>query len=330
MEPPATPQRPIDGERGDGFRPVRIVVDSWDPAYGTAYGPDEDLSEPEVDLGVEVAVACWAPRRRHDIAPAREVLFVDGVQRVDARLTLVPPGEDDAIVGVCGSFAAGALRCRPGVAAVESVEVRRGLFSRATSLSVDCGRGVRYAPYAAVDTRPDRLVLAMTEQMRALEKTIALRAMEAELVVIDGPLSGSRHVSGAVGLVKTHRQSYLPDSHRRVAVNCAAGERTPLFVTRTHYSRYSWYLRLPGPATHPWWGIIRLEASNDLPLGRAVALADLTAATLPRFASQPHREPRAPQNPVPVGALEQHLRHRLGDAALLERMLRNACAAYRG
>ncbi len=51
------------------------------------------------------------------------------------------------------------------------------------------------------------------------------------------------------------------------------------------------------------------------------------SAVLPRFASEPHKEPRAPQNLVPIAGLEHRLRHRLGDPLVLERALRVAAAA---
>ena len=53
-------------------------------------------------------------------------------------------------------------------------------------------------------------------------------------------------------------------------------------------------------------------------------LADLTARLLPPLASSPHKDPRAPQNLVPIGGLERELRHRLGDQQLLYRALRAA------
>ena len=58
----------------------------------------------------------------------------------------------------------------------------------------------------------------------------------------------------------------------------------------------------------------------------AVERADLVSACLPRFASQAHKEPRAPQNLVPIAGLEQRLRHLLGDPFVLERALRVAAA----
>jgi hypothetical protein len=96
----------------------------------------------------------------------------------------------------------------------------------------------------------------------------------------------------------------------------------------TSWERLSWYLKLPsGESRAPWSATVRLECSADLPAEDAIALADVTARVLPRLASTPHKDPRAPQNLVPIGGLERQLRHRLGDAALLYRSLRGALAA---
>ena len=62
----------------------------------------------------------------------------------------------------------------------------------------------------------------------------------------------------------------------------------------------------------------------QLPPAAVTALADLTARVLPPLASTPHKDPRAPQNLVPIGGLERQLRHRLGDQRLLYRALRAA------
>jgi hypothetical protein len=53
-------------------------------------------------------------------------------------------------------------------------------------------------------------------------------------------------------------------------------------------------------------------------------------ATLPRFASSPHKEPRAPQNLYPIAGLERALRRRLGDPALLYRELARSASALSG
>ena len=58
-----------------------------------------------------------------------------------------------------------------------------------------------------------------------------------------------------------------------------------------------------------------------------VALADLSQAMLPRFASAEYKDARAPQNLYPIAGLERELRRRLGDPRLLYRALRVAAAA---
>jgi hypothetical protein len=73
--------------------------------------------------------------------------------------------------------------------------------------------------------------------------------------------------------------------------------------------------------------VVRVEASADRTVVEASRLADLSAATLPRFASVPHKDPRAPQNLFPIGGLERELRRRLGDPAFVQRALRSAAAA---
>jgi hypothetical protein len=74
---------------------------------------------------------------------------------------------------------------------------------------------------------------------------------------------------------------------------------------------------------------VRCEASNTLPLAEVALLADRTAALLPAVASLPHRDPRAPQNLVPIAGLERALRHRMGDPGLVMRRLREAVAERR-
>jgi hypothetical protein len=54
---------------------------------------------------------------------------------------------------------------------------------------------------------------------------------------------------------------------------------------------------------------------------QAAELANFAAVRLPEFASTAVRDPRAPQNLVPVGALEEQLRHRLGDALTIRRAI---------
>jgi hypothetical protein len=305
---------------------VRFAVETWAPEFGAPVG-DEVLgeSDAEVDITVERGAHEWAPIA--PVAPsAATVLFVDGVQRIDARVWI---SDDDGASrqGVCASWAAGVIRC-DGRARVVAAEVRRGVLCAGARVEAIVTRHGDYRSCPVPDRAGgDALGQALGRARGDLEGRVAVRAgNDRELLMVDGPLGARRQIEGAVGYIKAHHVSYLPSAQQPAVGALAAGERTPLFTVGRERFRYSWYLRLPGPATHPWWGVVRCEASGDLSPAEAVARADLVAATLPRFASQPHNDPRAPQNLHPIAGLERELKRRLGDPALLERALRQAAA----
>jgi hypothetical protein len=318
---------------------MRFAVETWAPDYGASVdGATLADSDAEVDLAVECDPAAWAPvRLGAGMQAAACVLFVDGVQRIDARIWVTsdespgPAGQptgERTHQGVCASWAAGVVRCGAR-ARVVATEVRRGVLCPGVSIEPIVTRHGDYRPCPVPDTASDAVAQALGRARGDLEGRLAVEAMAAAegragLLVVDGPLGDRRHIPGAVGYVKTHHVAYLPTDLRRIATALGAGERTPLFAIGDHRFRYSWYLRLPGTAAHPWWGIVRCEASGDLTRAEAVDLADRVAATLPRFASQPHNDPRAPQNLHPIAGLERELRHRLGHPAVMDRALRQA------
>jgi uncharacterized protein len=302
---------------------MRVAVESWAPEYSSAMSTSGDMTPTHgaVDVNVELPAARWEPRRPPaGTSEPGEVLFVDGVRRIDAQVWLT---DDDQVphLGLCVSYAAGTVRS-DGRATVESCEVRRGLFGVAGAPTL-ATRSARYEAKAVAGDDVDALVGAVQQRMGELEIEVAAAAAPADLVVVDGPLSGRQNVPGAIGYVKTHRVTYLPDLVSDIVRRLAPGERTPLFVTQTSWSRYSWYLRLPfGGDAHPWAGVVRCEASADLELEEAIGMADAATAALPRFASEPHKDGRAPQNLYPIAGLERHLRRMLGDQSFLYRQLR--------
>jgi len=318
---------------------MRFAVETWAPDYGASMdGAALADSDAEVDLAVERDPAAWAPVRiRAGVEAAACVLFVDGVQRIDARIWVTsddepgPAGEptgERSRQGVCASWAAGVVRCNER-ARVVVTEVRRGVLCPGAPVEPIVTRHGDYQPCPVPDTAGDDVAQALGRARGDLEGRVAVEAMaaaegRAQLLVVDGPLGDRRHIPGAVGYVKTHHVSYLPAALQPTATRLGPGERTPLFAIGDRRFRYSWYLRLPGAAAHPWWGIVRCEASGDLTRAEAVELADCVTATLPRFASQPHNDPRAPQNLHPIAGLERELRHRLGHPTLMDRALRHA------
>jgi hypothetical protein len=301
---------------------MKFTVESWDPDYGAPSEADLVDSTENVDPSVEVRPEDWRPLSP-ECQPAPDVLFVDGVRRVDANLW-IERGSHFPGFGLAATFAAGAVRCN-GRAEVVAAEVRRGIFTGIDADAVDTRVGL-YDVMTTKGSTPEELWLGIQERMGDLEGEIAARHADTALMVVDGPLSHRRHVERAVGYVKTQHVQYLPDDLRSILSSLPVGTRTPLFLTATSWSRFSWYLRLANGAG-PAGGLVRCEAKADMTVADAARLANLVSATLPRYASARHKDPRAPQNLYPIGGLERELRRRLGDRDLAMRALRVAAAA---
>lgn len=310
--------------------PQRIAVETWDPEYGSPVSDfSESGTEAEIDAEIELSVADWRPLTPAPAALPERVVFVDGVRRMEAHAWIEDAPGARPRPGVLASYAAGAA-VADGRVRVGPLEVRRRLFVSGSAEEFRTAAGV-YGPCGVVGEGPEARSAALQEELGALEIEIAGRVGAAQLLVVDGPLYARAHSPGAVGYIKTHRVNYLAESAGASEVVAAleSGQRTPVFRFRTSWTRNSWYLRLPGPMAHALSGIVRLESAADRPLEETRALADLTAALLPRFASTPHKDPRAPQNLFPIAGLERELRRRLGDRAYVERALRAAASPPR-
>lgn len=301
----------------------KISIESWDPSYGSP-GLDTGIepSEATVDTSVEIAEKNWHPLPGPiSVKPAERVLFVDGVRRIEAVVWI----SDGTISkrGLCASIAAGVVEAS-SKAEVKSASVRRGLFSAVDGASLETRAGL-FESIRVAGEELEKLIIGVQQSLGQLEISVAQSLRnDVDLVVIDGPLTGRQKVPGAIGYVKSHRVSYLPESLAGIIGDLKPGERTPIFLSTTSWTRYSWYMRLPGPIAHSWSGVVRLEAAGELDLAAVRRLADLGAVTLPKYASVPHKDPRAPQNLFPIAGLERELRHRLGDQAFVERALRSA------
>jgi hypothetical protein len=279
-------------------------------------------------------------------------LFVDGVRRIEARIWIEQPlfsesaattvnGARDASMALCASYAAGVVCCCPSRGAhLLTSQARRGLFTTAINAAdVPTSAGTYQAnitPDDQEENLPALLSAALQRRLGDLEINIATNARialadhgitpDTDLLVVDGPLRGRTHLPRALGFIKSHRAAYLPPDLHAMVGTLAAGERTPVFLMGTSWDRHAWYLRLPCRPGAPWAGVVRLECAADIPSNDAIALANLSQLLLPRYASTEYKDPRAPQNLVPVAGLEKELRRRLGDPVLLSRALRVAAA----
>jgi hypothetical protein len=300
-------------------------------AYGDEMNGDALAeSSAELVLDLELPADQWRP-----IAPGAAVaipgtvLFLDGVRRIDARVW-VHGSDPQPAPGIAASYAAG-LVCLNGSAQIADAVVERGLFTSAADATGIETRYAAYPAWKAAGPGMDKLSLALQQRLAAAEEQLALLFRKQhpdadDLLFVDGPLRGRTHLDRTIGYIKTHHTSYLPPPQAAVVSSLQPGQRTPAFTMGTSWRRNSWYLRLPGSSPAPWSGVVRLECSAELPVPQVIQLADCSLSLLPALASSPHKDPRAPQNLVPIGGLERELRRRLGDQQLLYRALRAAAA----
>lgn len=300
---------------------MRFTVEAWDSDYGAPTDAELEDASQNVDVSVELRPEDWRPLLP-ETDPVDDVMFVDGVRRVDATLWIDQPPDFPGFA-LAATYAAGVVRCN-GTAHITETEVERGLFTSAPAVNVVTGVGT-YEVKATKGTTPEELWLGIQQRMGDLEAAVTRRAGDAVLLVVDGPLSHARDIDNAVGYIKTQKVQYLPLELRQVLTSLPAGYRTPLFLTTTSWSRFSWYIRLANHAG-PAGGLVRCEIDANCSPADAARIATKVSATLPRFASARHKDPRAPQNLYPIGGLERELRHRLGDKEMSMRALRRAAA----
>ncbi|MEU1388256.1 MULTISPECIES: hypothetical protein [unclassified Nonomuraea] len=308
-----------------------FTVDPWDPGYAAAIAV-EALSElgatsAELVLDIERPAADWKPVTPGPGAAVPETLLVaDGVRRIDARVWVHDPDLPMPVPGIAASYAAGIVRCGREGAELAAIEVNRSLISASPYAPEVKTAHASYLPNKAADSSFEELSLALQRQVTQLEVDLAVRhrALGDDLLLVDGPLRGRTHLPRTVGYIKTHHAAYLPQPQSAVVAALTPGQRTPVFLMGTSWRRHAWYLRLPVQSTAPWAGIARCEASAELDPAQVVELADAVTLALPALAGVDYKDPRAPQNLVPIGGLEKLLRHHLGDPRLLYRSLRTA------
>lgn len=309
---------------------VQLRADPWRPDMGAGaeVSHDDDLATPFVDPGVETAD--WSRPISPESCDPETFFFVDGVMRTELRV-LATNGTRKAW-GAMGSYLAGAVCCDGKARFVcEDEPVGRALIlgGRVETAPVEVqapGGRLVYQPHAVADDSPTSLRIALQRLMLRYEQRVAGRLGKEGIVFADGPLHPSPEQKGVtvVGVVKRMVKAYLVDEQRDLLPHLRPGQRTPLFaVGNKVVDRYAWYIRLlpPEPAWHELAGLVRCEVGMELGAGKAAEIADIVACHLPVFAGRPGVDPRAPQNLTPVGALEQRLKHRLGNSTFVNRAL---------
>jgi hypothetical protein len=315
-------------------------MDPWATEYGSTVQTDAEDEEnpPDVDVNLEIPALEWGPIDPKPVARPASIAFVDGTQRIEANITLEEEGE--TFFGVMATLAIGAVRSVPGGMTFERPLVHRTLalgdgerlFSAFGGDAVQPVRisgglaNLDFIPSPSEKPGMEGVRDAIDSKRRDLETQFGqgLVARGESLVVMDGPLRlFPTPLTDMVGFMKTMHRQYLPPECRMVPGQLQARQRTPLFLIPGRVSRYSWYLRLAAPRVidHSLAGVVRLETVVEIGVDRARELADLTALYLPDYASPRERDPRAPQNLLPIGGLETRLRHEMGDHAWVRRAI---------
>ena len=256
------------------------------------------------------------------------LIFVDGVRRLEARVLV----ENDGAYGY-GAFGAGAVGAvkLDGAEATFDVLLTDRVLAATTSelpVVVSLGPGLEYRAIAATDPSPEGPLRAIHNEMRRTEERLGRELSEAagHLVVADGPLTHAEPIQGdVVGYVKRVMRPYLTGPQLRLVAGLPAGARTPIFGLRSsrRFERLSWFLRLqpPRPGDSDFSGIVRLETAAQVGAERARQLADACCARLPALSGRRGLDARAPQNLLPIAALENRLRRQLGDQRVARRRI---------
>jgi len=328
------------------WRDRNFRLESW----GNDYEPPIDLSEElsasisEVDPTVETKD--WRRIKPHQQPELpQRLIFIDGCCRIDASLV---GGEANKVAyGAFGTIAVGAvvvdrIAC---TATCSQLAVRRiigfGNNQEAPLTHIPCPLGSQaqlvYEPVKpSPENHPQTRKYLVQNAMLTAEAQLAVEQLTAPhtLVIRDGRLPYNSP-SCTLGYVKTMHKNYLSEKYAALLWELAPGERSPIFaIKEKNRPLWSWYLKSGDAQTssqrlgyHSLHGIVRLELFSDLPLETAQEIADQSTYLIPEYASHPYKDPRAPQNLTPVGALERELGRRMGDAALIKRRVQHFLAS---
>ena len=305
-------------------------IDPWASEYESALQFDDEPDEgrTEVPVRVDVELDEWRLVVPEFAPLPSPVAFIDGVQRIELRV--LTDNDGARVFGAFASLGVGAVFAAEGEPRLSPERPYRALaLSSGASdapRTVPCGStSLVFEVQSGPSTGYPGVREALDQYRRDCEARLGRTLLEQghPLVIADGRLRFAPAGGSAVGLTKTLHQRYLDAPRSELLAELRPGTRTPLFEIRYKDALYSWYTRLaePGPVDHDLAGVVRLETMASAGIEAAVRLADLTTVHLPRFASSPIWDARAPQNLYPFAALEQRLRHELGDHLWVRRAI---------
>ncbi len=322
---------------------MRLTLEPWAPEYDTAqqtsagYTPLE-LKDIRLDVELETWNAVQPSRSRIEVG---QVFFIDGRRRLEAKVFAEWRDEQNhphSAPGLLGTFAVGLAELNlHGDKPTSRLLTNEHTASRVLILggahtvpdvvipkSLSKLGELRYRCVSLPDETNEENMLehGLQRLMRRSEaETVRNLNIQNGLLIVDGPLEHAKR--NAIGYIKTLHDLRLPASHQRTMFELELGQRTPVFSRGGKFDRFSWFVRIGQRVD--WHqglsGVVRLEVQAENGLEWAKAVADWSCLVLPKFAAKGYRDPRAPQQLMPVVFLEQDLGRRMGDITIIRRRI---------
>jgi len=299
-------------------------LEAWNPDYALPERfSEESAGLAEIKTDIEGA---WEAKCPGHLSDWPTVYFVDGRQRIDAQIS-----DSRGHRALLATVIAGAV-LRDGAGIRPVVTKKQAILLHSADLEEPLPAALN--TYQRIRTRKSdtaSLRSKVTEVMRRLEASL-VNELQGGLVVVDGQIfpgeTAFERPGQLLGYTKTQPATYLPPEEQALLYNLQPFERTPIFsipgyALRRPIDVYSWYVRLPLQPSLPFFGgagLLRVETPTPEPAD-AVKLADLSVGLFCQIASSPSRDPRAPQNLVPIGGLELWLGRHMGSADVVRRRI---------
>lgn len=314
------------------FGDLMVQLDPWQVEYGTEL-PLEDVAQADDDiaaLDIELAHDAWRPIRPDQATRLSHLVFIDGVRRVEARL--IVRRQDRICHGAFGSHAVGAVRIADAAASFAELRVTRLAIvgaGESIGVAVPVKPNLVYQPLSTADTHPDAPLRALQEDMRIEEERLGRdMANASDALGTDGPLTFEETSRAPVlGYIKRIFKLYLPREQIGLYPRSARASepRSSRCVLAGDFrgspGSFAWPIRPPAHPTSPasqGWKFPKWSGPRRL--------GDASTAILPHFVPSRWRDPRSPQNLLPIGALEMTLRRQMGDGRLVRRHIETLIA----
>jgi hypothetical protein len=315
---------------------MKLRLDPWATEYNTAFYAEDvaQVTPDHIDPFAETST--WNPiTPQSSFLNWEKLLFIDGSRRIEARLLL--ENEDEQVAfGAMGTYAVGVVDCCP----LHSRQARiyETFIQHICALSgghkmdnfsinpqdKQLGR-LEYKVVPSNQRDAEAVVMELQKEMLGAESLMASRlaTQNNTLIIADGQRPHKSQDKNVIGYLKTIHDTRLSREHLNIVRLLEQGQRSPIYKVRVKdFAYYEWFLRLRDP--RPWFyslaGMVRIQAFAET-IEELQELANLTCHKLPKFASKQHQDPRAPQQLLPIRALEHELKRRMGNPQIIRRRI---------